>query len=572
MTTRSRLVCVVDERDGYADRAREAAQAARGVGWEVVIVSLVSRGAPVTGTSGGWALTRVPLPPGLGPPEAVRRRARLDACAAVEARRRGLSPWDPRRLALATRLRWVRRRRRDAGRDDRAAATEDLLRRAATALAPAVAAADPQVVVAHGGTALAGAVAAARQVRADGRTVRVVHDAFAGGPALLHPPAVDSVVAVADPGWAEVLGAPSPSPVPASGAEVPRPSADVAAEVRLGVGPANFAGQGWAWARAAEAHLPGVRATSWALEQAVFNFPTDLRLSRPQAEQLDGQLAQVRRVLGLTHLLDESLRSVSGSLNGSVVAGDLPALKRAGVALAVLCHGTEIRSPERHLRLYPETSPFGDPAWDAVASIQAVASRNAAWLAAFDGPVFVSTPDLLDDVPWATWLPVVVDESDFAPGPPVLEREVPVVMHAPSSPRFKGTALVDPVLRGLEAEGLLRYARYTDLPPEQVASAIRDADVVIDHVVIGNYGVLACQAMAAGRVVVGHVHDRVRRRVPEEVPIVDATAGTLGDVLRGLLADPDGARATASRGPGFVRRVHDGRRSAEALAGFLGRR
>ena len=42
----------------------------------------------------------------------------------------------------------------------------------------------------------------------------------------------------------------------------------------------------------------------------------------------------------------------------------------------------------------------------------------------------VSTPDLLLDLPGAVWLPVVVDTELWRPGPPVLEREVPVVLHA----------------------------------------------------------------------------------------------------------------------------------------------
>ena len=42
-------------------------------------------------------------------------------------------------------------------------------------------------------------------------------------------------------------------------------------------------------------------------------------------------------------------------------------------------------------------------------------------------------------------------------------------------------------------------------------------------------------------------------------------------VLRDIVARPDHYRAVAAQGPAFAAAVHDGRLSAAALAGFLGR-
>jgi hypothetical protein len=99
------------------------------------------------------------------------------------------------------------------------------------------------------------------------------------------------------------------------------------------------------------------------------------------------------------------------------------------------------------------------------------------------------------------------------------------------------------------------------------------ADIVIDQFTMGLYGVAACEAMAAGRVVVSFVGDTVRARVREmtghELPIVEATPGTLVGVIEKILDDRDAARDTALAGPSFVREYHDGRQSAVALAPFL---
>ena len=106
----------------------------------------------------------------------------------------------------------------------------------------------------------------------------------------------------------------------------------------------------------------------------------------------------------------------------------------------------------------------------------------------------MSTPDLLDHVPGAVWLPGVVGPASFLPTAPALTGRRPVVAHAPSSSWLKGSEWVDPVLQRMDKEGLLTYRRLQNLPPIMVPSLLREVDVVVDQVVLGNPGVLAAQA------------------------------------------------------------------------------
>jgi hypothetical protein len=353
-------------------------------------------------------------------------------------------------------------------------------------------------------------------------------------------------------------------PTTAGPTSVAPPSAVV-----LGITPANFAGQAWAWGRSVERALKDVSVQVVA-SQGNYGFPTDVAMTAEQATDLGWQLGQARRVLGgWTHVLAESVRPVLGQLNGSVLAGDMAALRHAGVNVGVVCHGSEIRRPSYHLATYPFSPFFGD--WEGLAELRQRTDRNRALLHALNVPVFVSTPDLLDDVPHARWLPVVVDEADLEPAPPPFQRDVPVVLHLPSSRRLKGTSSIDAVGKRLADEGLVEYRRPHDVQASSVAELVRGVDVVIEQVVIGSYGVLACQAMAAGRLTVGHVHDRVRRRVGRPVPILEATPETLEAVMRSVLADSTAAIDLAASGPGFVRDLHDGRMSARVLTTFLGR-
>jgi hypothetical protein len=370
-----------------------------------------------------------------------------------------------------------------------------------------------------------------------------------------------------------LLGATPAPPTPQELALALRTPSVPPQDTRLLVAPVNFAGQGHAWARAVEAHVPGVGARSMAVEGPM-GFPADQVVPPPAYRDVVWQRAQELHLLEhYTHVLVEASRPVLGTLYGRTCAEELPVLRRGGLSLGLLAHGSDLRVPSRHASRFRH-SPFTDPTDPLTHRLEQNARRAVELFAAFDGPTFVSTPDLLDDAPDARWCPTVVDVQVWGSGAPVLERRVPRVVHIPSKGRLKGSEHIDPVLRGLHARGEIDYVRLEGVPHERVRQEVREADLLVDQVVMGLYGVSALEGLAAGRVVLGFVGDRVRERVRGttglEVPVVEITPETLAEVLDDLLADRDRARTVASAGPGFVREVHDGRRSARVLRRFTG--
>jgi hypothetical protein len=184
--------------------------------------------------------------------------------------------------------------------------------------------------------------------------------------------------------------------------------------------------------------------------------------------------------------------------------------------------------------------------------------------------VFVSTPDLLEDVPGAHLLPVVVDVDAWAADTPVMERERPIVLHVPSRASMKGSSHVDAAMEPLDAAGLITYQRLEGVAPEEMPALVAGADIVLDQFSLGSYGVMAVQAMAAGRVVVGHCTEQVRAAVPLSLPIVEGTPDRLEEVVRSLVRDRERAREAAAAGPAFAQEIHGGARSAAVLQEVLG--
>ena len=129
--------------------------------------------------------------------------------------------------------------------------------------------------------------------------------------------------------------------------------------------------------------------------------------------------------------------------------------------------------------------------------------------------------------------------------------------------------MIDPVLEMLDAEGLIEYRSLGAIPSAFVGDFIRDADVVVDQIVLGNPGVLGAEALAAGRLVVAHVADHVRARCPLPLPVVEATPPTFEAVMRAICANPDAYRETAEQGSAFAAQIHSGPLAAQVLGRFL---
>ena len=352
--------------------------------------------------------------------------------------------------------------------------------------------------------------------------------------------------------------------------EVPAAPIAPATPVRLYIAPVNFAGQGHAWARAAEL-LPGVGSVN--MHYAVpgdFGFPSDNVVPLPVFHHSrKWQRAQFERVAsGFTHVLIEAERPIFGTLFSGDTAAEVRALRQRGVTVGMLSHGSDLRLPSRH-REIDEWSPFHDAEWDLIPVLERQAIAHRELLREIGAPVFIATSDLVLDWPEAKLLPIVVDPARWRGGPAPLLRDVPVVVHAPSKAHVKGSHFVDPILEELHEAGLVEYRRIQGVPAAEMPALIKEADIVLEQFRVGNYATAAIEALAAGRLVVGHVHEQVRKHVEAEtgyrVPIVEATPLNLRGVIEEVLADRATYRGIAAEGPVFASAVHDGSLSAHVL-------
>lgn len=269
-----------------------------------------------------------------------------------------------------------------------------------------------------------------------------------------------------------------------------------------------------------------------------------------------------------SHLIVDAFMPVFGRLNGDTIAGDLAALRKARIKVALLSHGSDIRNPARHLERH-EYSLFRDAPEGVAEKLQTKAEANRRIADECGLPLFVTTPDLLDDLPSATWAPLVVDVASWATDRPVMERERPVVLHAPSKRWTKGTDRIMPVLTELHDKGVIDFRLAEDIPWAEMQELVKESDLVLDQFTTGSYGTFAVEAMAAGKPVIGYISDAVKAATNGELPIVGATPDTLREVLGSVIDDREGTAAIGRASVEFARTYHDGRWTAQVLSGFL---
>ncbi|MEO8527457.1 MAG: hypothetical protein ABI435_00095 [Pseudolysinimonas sp.] len=355
--------------------------------------------------------------------------------------------------------------------------------------------------------------------------------------------------------------------------EVPPIPATAGQPVRLLIGPANSAGQGYEWARSAERNLPAVEAVSMEGIADPYFPKVDLRVPAGVYQRSGKWHDEFEAfIAGQTHVIWESGLPLLGRAYGSVLI-ELARLRALGISGALMFHGSDIRPPSRHAAgsLW---SPFRYPAGPAHA-LEEAAARNSALAVESGLPVFVSTPDLLRWVPEAVWCPLVVDPSVWRGAALAPRSSGPlVVAHAPTQMWVKGTERILPMLNRLAAEGIIDYREVVGIPHASMPAFYAGADVVLDQFAIGSYGVTACEAMSAGLLVMGHVDDATRAVVRShtglELPVHEATIESLEGELRRAAAEPAAFDSLREAGPSFVEAVHNGARSAAALAPFLG--
>ena len=164
--------------------------------------------------------------------------------------------------------------------------------------------------------------------------------------------------------------------------------------------------------------------------------------------------------------------------------------------------------------------------------------------------------------PWPEYdiVPPAIVLRDWEPAPK--ERgEALRVAHAPSKRAVKGTDTVIAAVEALRGRGVaIELDLIEGVPHREARRRYAEADVIVDQLRIGWYGMFAIEAMALAKPVVVHLDEQAAAETEEvfglELPLIRADERNLTDVLARLVEERESLPARGRRSREYVERVH----------------
>ncbi len=160
-------------------------------------------------------------------------------------------------------------------------------------------------------------------------------------------------------------------------------------------------------------------------------------------------------------------------------------------------------------------------------------------------------------------VPLRVDLSRLTPVFPDVEVKKPVVVHAPSNRGSKGSNWIIEAANKLKDQ--IDFVLVENKSQDEAIEIYKKADIIIDQISVGAYGVFAIECMALGKPVLSYISDEVRNSLPDTCPIQNIEPDTIYDVLYELSSNSILRRDLGIQGRHYVEEYHDYIKNAQIL-------
>ncbi|NTU89059.1 MAG: glycosyltransferase [Actinobacteria bacterium] len=243
---------------------------------------------------------------------------------------------------------------------------------------------------------------------------------------------------------------------------------------------------------------------------------------------------------------------------------DLPLLRLLKKDYYFEYHGDELRQGKAWLEGNPYASLI--PEYGSNPEFEEGAKRvlaHAAGAIVHDGEIALYLPEF--DGP-TYFVPLRLNVGRFTPCYPSPEKERPLIVHAPTNSRVKGSDYIKEAIERLSKVYDFDFVLVEKMPQEDAFEWYSRADIIVDQLLVGAYGVFALEGMALGKPVITYIREDIIGAYPAELPIVTATVDTIYERIEYLLKDGELRHDLGIAGRRYVENYHDYRIIARLLA------
>ena len=323
------------------------------------------------------------------------------------------------------------------------------------------------------------------------------------------------------------------------------------------IGPLNIASQPYYLASGLRKF--GVDAQSIAYGAGTFGYESDKSKTLPadQLERVDvfneTLLEAYEENFDIYHFFQRPFYlPIPPGDHDSFLGAEIPILKSRGKRVAYRFTGWELIDEEIERRNNPYTA--FKHGWDGKFNRE-FKKEYLEFLRAQVDTFMVVDPMMREHCPEARIVPRILPVDNFDEVG-IERRKRPLIIHAPSNSTYKGSKFIIAALEALRAKGVEFDLKLLDrVPFAEALEWYKRADIIIDQMLIGWYGVLATECMAMGKPVAVYMRPDLAD-TPGEIPVHNINPDNIEERLRLLIEDFDLRLDLASRGRAYVEKVH----------------
>ncbi|HBJ2620838.1 TPA: glycosyltransferase [Clostridium botulinum] len=138
-----------------------------------------------------------------------------------------------------------------------------------------------------------------------------------------------------------------------------------------------------------------------------------------------------------------------------------------------------------------------------------------------------------------------------------VENKKMLIVHAPTSAEVKGTKYILKAIEDLKEKYDFDFKLVQGMTHEEAKKIYEEADLIIDQVLCGGYGVFAVEAMSMGKPVICWISDFMKEKYPEELPIISANPENIKEKIEYSIKNKDMLSDIGKKGRKYVEKYHD---------------
>ena len=132
-----------------------------------------------------------------------------------------------------------------------------------------------------------------------------------------------------------------------------------------------------------------------------------------------------------------------------------------------------------------------------------------------------------------------------------------LIVHAPTAPEYKGTPYILKAIEELKQKYDFDFQLVQGMPHEEAVAIYKKADLVIDQILGGGYGVFAIETMAMGKPVICWISDFMKDKYPKELPIILANPDDIKEKIEYAIKNKDMLEEIGVKGRRYVEKYCD---------------